>query len=100
MKNFETDVTRRGRYTLAVALFCLVLFSISIARAAEDAFSASVLAQIQALETEKQNRTPAQLKLDSQLVYAIKMQRGDPVASGINSQQLYFTWDEIGRAHV
>jgi hypothetical protein len=35
--------------------------------------SEAVLKQIGALETEKARRTPVQQKIDSQLIYAIKM---------------------------
>jgi len=33
-------------------------------------------------------RTPAQQKIDSQLLYALKMERAEPVASGVNSLQV------------
>ena len=38
--------------------------------------------QIQALEDEKGSRTPAQKKIDSQLLYAMKMERAEPIAAG------------------
>ncbi|MDQ2856310.1 MAG: hypothetical protein M3R68_08275 [Acidobacteriota bacterium] len=41
--------------------------------------------QIQSLEDEKESRTPAQQKNDSQLIYAGKMHRGEDVASGIRT---------------
>src|SRR5215210_4578871 len=36
------------------------------------------LAQIEALIREKETRTPAEQKIDSQLLYALRMQRGLP----------------------
>jgi hypothetical protein len=39
--------------------------------------------QIKALLDEKASRTPAQQKLDSQLLYAAKMRRGEPIAAGV-----------------
>src|SRR5580765_2294049 len=42
-----------------------------------------VLRQIGALEAEKASRTPVQKKMDSQLIYAAKMERGEPVANGV-----------------
>ncbi|MEP7341021.1 MAG: putative Ig domain-containing protein [Acidobacteriota bacterium] len=39
--------------------------------------------QIKALLDEKASRTPAQRKLDSQLLYAAKMRRGEQIASGV-----------------
>jgi len=45
--------------------------------------SAEALAQIDALLAEKDARSGAQLKIDSQLIYEWKMETGQPVASGI-----------------
>ncbi|HEV8344924.1 MAG TPA: hypothetical protein VGQ16_00055, partial [Vicinamibacterales bacterium] len=45
--------------------------------------SAEALAQIDALIAEKETRTPAQQKIDSQLLYEQRMERGQPVANGI-----------------
>jgi len=41
------------------------------------------LEQIQALEEEKAGRTPVQQKISSQLLYALKMQRGESIAKGV-----------------
>src|SRR5258707_13700033 len=41
--------------------------------------------QMQALEIDKDSRTPAEQKLDSQLLYAIKMHRGQAVAAGVKA---------------
>jgi hypothetical protein len=41
------------------------------------------LAQIDALIAEKETRTPAQRKIDSQLLYEDRMQTGQPIANGI-----------------
>jgi hypothetical protein len=45
----------------------------------------SALAQIDALLQEKDNRTPAQRKIDSQLIYGIRIGRGEPVAAGVQT---------------
>jgi subtilisin-like proprotein convertase family protein len=45
----------------------------------------SALQQIQALVAEKEARTPAQRKLDSQLLYASKMHRGESLAAGVST---------------
>ena len=55
--------------------------------------SASALKQIGALEAEKSRRTPVQQKIDSQLLYADKMRRGDPIAEGVPTQRVNL--DEI-----
>jgi hypothetical protein len=62
--------------------------------------SAAVFQQIQALEDEKESRTPAQRKIDSQLLYAMKMQRAQPIASGVNSLQVNVAASEQGRVVV
>ncbi len=47
--------------------------------------SATALRQIESLSSEKRSRTPAQRKLDSQLLYALRMGRGEALASGVPS---------------
>ena len=50
---------------------------------AVSAISAEALEQINALVEEKKSRTPAQRKMASQLVYAVKMARGELIAAGV-----------------
>src|SRR5229473_1898154 len=47
--------------------------------------SESAWQQIQALEIDKESRTPAQQKIDSQLLYAIRMRRGQGAAAGVQT---------------
>ncbi len=54
---------------------------------AED-ISAEAAQEIQALLEEKAARTPAQRKVSSQLIYAAKQRRGEPLARGVGSLQL------------
>jgi len=49
---------------------------------------ASAVSQLQALMSEKASRTPAQLKLDSNLVYALLRQRQDPRLGGLTRLRL------------
>jgi hypothetical protein len=53
--------------------------------APDSGISPSAAAQIEALVAEKRERTPAQQKIDSQLLYAAKMSRGEPLARGVQS---------------
>ena len=46
------------------------------------------LAQIEALLREKETRTPAEQKIDSQLLYARRMQQGLPVAPGVQTLEV------------
>ena len=45
--------------------------------------SATAAQQIQALEQEKDSRTPAQQKIDSNVLYTIRMLQGKPAAPGV-----------------
>src|SRR5262245_66100686 len=47
--------------------------------------SPQALAQIQALILEKESRTGTQQKMDSQLIYELKMQRGLMIAEGVQT---------------
>ena len=51
--------------------------------AAPQGLSQSAVEQIQALIEEKQSWTPEQRKIDSQLLFEIKMQRGEEIAPGV-----------------
>src|SRR6185436_16633104 len=45
------------------------------------------LAQIEALIREKDVRTDTQLKIDSQLIYAFRMEFGQSIAPGVEAQE-------------
>jgi hypothetical protein len=51
----------------------------------EAQISDSAARQIQALLEEKESRTPAQQKMDSQLVYTLKMNRGQAIARDVQT---------------
>src|SRR5436190_9971580 len=80
MKNLSLRFPNRAKAAVAVTLFVLAAAGLP---AAEQELSLAVRQQITALLQEKATRTPAQLKLDSQLIYAMKMRRGEPVAPGV-----------------
>src|SRR6266481_2357507 len=56
----------------------------------------SALVQIQALLEEKQSRTGAQQKIDSQLLYAIKMRRSENIAAGVQTLAVDVGADDAG----
>src|SRR5882672_3003046 len=62
-------------------------------RAVATDISPEAMAQIDALLQEKASRTPAQQKLDSQLVYAVKMARGEAIAAGVSQLQVKIATD-------
>ncbi|MHB9007987.1 MAG: S8 family serine peptidase [Limisphaerales bacterium] len=59
--------------------------------------SPKVWQQIEALQAAKANRTPVQQKLDSQLIDAGKIRRGEPVAEGVPTLRLELDEDVGGR---
>ena len=62
--------------------------------------SAQALQQIQALLEEKEARTPAQQRIDSQLLAKARMARGEPIALGISTLRTGITVEEDGRVLV
>lgn len=56
----------------------------------------NVWQQIQALLEEKEARSPAQQKIDSQLLYAIRMHRGEVLARNVQSLRVDVGADESG----
>ncbi|HSS20901.1 MAG TPA: Calx-beta domain-containing protein [Pyrinomonadaceae bacterium] len=53
--------------------------------------------QIQSLLEEKESRTPAQQKIDSQLLYAIKTHRGESISSRVQKLTVNVGVDEDGK---
>src|SRR5215469_7187343 len=51
----------------------------------QKSISASAVGQIRSLIAEKAARSPAQMKLDSQLYYSAKTKRGQAIASGVTA---------------
>src|SRR5262245_27641944 len=55
------------------------------ATARQTDISPGAMAQIESLIREKDSRTGAQQKMDSQLIYALKMRRGAMIAEGVRT---------------
>jgi hypothetical protein len=56
------------------------------------------VSKLQAVFDEKASRTPAQKKIDSQLLYALKQKRGD--TRGVPTERIIIEVDQKGRALV
>lgn len=70
--------------SFAFSLCLLGLTSTTLhAQKVPPALSAAAISQIDALETEKASRTPAQQKMDSRLVHLVKKQRGEGLGAGL-----------------
>ena len=59
--------------------------------------SANVVRQIQAFERAKTGRNPTQTKVDSVLLHAEKMRRGEPIAEGVTALRVELNQDDEGR---
>jgi hypothetical protein len=66
----------------------------------EPGVSPEALAQIESLIAEKESRTGAERKLDSQLVYELKMQRGQWVADRVREVETDVEYVDDGRVVV
>jgi Subtilase family len=74
-----------NRYVLRALFFAVfsVWSGAFLLAQGSEAFSPEALSQIQALVAEKRGRTPAQRKVDSNLLYEAKQRRGLAVANGV-----------------
>jgi Subtilase family len=64
------------------------------AAARQSGISSGALAQIEALLREKETRTGAQQKMDSQLIYELKMRRGAMIAKGIRTLETDLSYND------
>lgn len=74
---------RSNQVAALIGVLGLLPGLLGASRAAAEPLAASARQQIQALVAEKESRTPTQRKMDSQLVYALRLSRGQPVAQGV-----------------
>jgi hypothetical protein len=63
----------------------------------QGAMSPEALAQIEALIREKESRTGAQRKMDSQLIYELKMRRGEMIADGVRTLETDVQYNNQGK---
>lgn len=82
MLKHDSRVTIACRMLFAAASIFLMLVTMPATAAQPAPLDSGVLLQIQALQEEKATRTPAQQKMDSQLIYAAKESRGEAIAAG------------------
>src|SRR5213594_147869 len=75
-------------------------FPTTSAAAQGDDISPEALAQIEALLSEKETRTPMEKKMDSQLIYELKMDRGQAIASGIRVLDTDIPLTDSGKAEL
>ena len=66
----------------------------------DNGIAASAAAQIESLLREKESRSPAEQKIDSQLLYAWRMQQGLPVAPGVQTLEVGLPYAADGHVIV
>ena len=81
------------------SLFSLRFPGASAAAQTND-ISPEALAQIEALIREKESRSPTESKLDSQLIYELKMDRGEAVANGVRTVETDVPISDTGKTIV
>src|SRR5215470_5653542 len=94
-RSFVALTFRHFALPLACAIAAITAASAGRVGAAAPQGSASgiapeALAQIEALIREKDTRSPVQQKIDSQLLYELRMKQGVPVANGIQRVETDF----------
>ncbi len=100
MKTSFELLLERSRAGIRIGVTLLLLAAYAHNASAVDGISDQALQQISALQAEKASRTPAQIKLDSQLVYALKQSRGQPFATGVTNLTLGVTVRPDGQVLV
>jgi hypothetical protein len=63
----------------------------------QDDISPQARAQIEALLREKRSRSGTQRKIDSRLIYELKMRRGEPIADGVTTIETDLPYNAEGK---
>ncbi len=82
------------------AVLAILLLFLPAAAARAQAMSDAARQQIQSLLAEKESRTPAQRKIDSRLLYAMRQGRGLDAAPGVSSLQTGIALDAAQTTEV
>jgi len=85
---------------LAVRSVASAAIIAAASNALAEAIHDSALQQISALQAEKASRTPAQLKMDSQLIYALKQSLNQAIAPGVTNLRVFVQAEADGRVKV
>ena len=102
MKTFIERLFKGGSRRARMAFCCAALAGMAAgaSNARAEAISDSALQQISALQAEKDSRSPAQQKMDSQLVYALKQSLNQVIAPGVTNLRVFVPWQADGRVKV
>jgi hypothetical protein len=109
LRNTSDLFNLSGRFIALALVYLMIIPMMSIGSSAQSSknlnlqtndqlkdISPDAQVQIQSLLDEKNSRTPAQQKIDSQLLYAAKMRRGESITSSIATLEVNVGADENG----
>lgn len=89
------------RWNIRMALLSVSVYALSSLNSlSAQKIQESALRQIQSLIAEKESRTPAQQKLNSQLWYAIKLEKGQPITEDVPTLQVNVNKNATGKVMV
>ena len=86
--------------SLVIVLLIDNIWAVEAAPLQMTQISESARRQMTALESEKRSRSPAQRKIDSQLLYELKKYRGQAIAQGFPNMKTGIEIDKGGRVLV
>src|SRR5215468_2524038 len=89
-----------GQAKVRAWLNSMATAAVAMTQTQDLAISPEAQRQIQALIDEKESRTPAQRKIDSQLIYAMKFNRGDKIKTSVPTLQTNVDVDTQGKTVV
>ncbi len=81
-------------------VFWTKIQKVNAAAQVQNDISPEALAQIEALIKEKESRSGVQTKIDSQLIYELKMRSGQAVADGVQAVATDLPYDNQGRVEL
>ena len=80
--------------------FLLFFFIVFLGQLSFGQVTSETMRQIQSLLDEKSSRTPAQIKMDSRLLQAVRESRGEQMAPGVNLERANVNADNSGTLKV
>ncbi|HEX8090098.1 MAG TPA: S8 family serine peptidase [Blastocatellia bacterium] len=112
----KSKKSRSGKimlFLLPSVLTCLCLLAVTVAGVfsnripkadaaaqMQNGISPEAMAQIEALIREKDSRTGVQMKMDSQLIYEVKMRNGQAVAEGVQAVETDLPYNDMGKVEL
>ena len=97
----DLKISRRGSFLVLTSILSLSSVGATFqAASANQTLSGAITAQVEALQKEKESRTPIQRKIESNLLYAIKASRRDPLFAQLPNFKPAVKPDQSGRVKI